>query len=202
MNSPPEYDDQLLARLSEYLDGSLSPNDRAALERDLDHDPHLRRELEAVRKVDDVARRNVGPVPDLDWERFTLESRHRREIYELKRRRRRIIRLFTAAAAAAAIISVAVTPSLWFNRQGSITTTRGHTLGREPLALVSISRTQLPYPAADATVTAVKVSRGVSDDSLVTVQPRPVHKALVTAVAADSGLDQSPVVEEDVETLF
>lgn len=49
------------ARLDEYLDGGLSPSDRAAFERELAADAALRESVELQRRLDDSLRRSLRP---------------------------------------------------------------------------------------------------------------------------------------------
>ena len=52
--------------ITQYLDGSLSPSDRAALEKQLEIDPDARAMLEEHRKIDVLLK--TSPVPQIRWD--------------------------------------------------------------------------------------------------------------------------------------
>jgi len=59
------------SRVSGYLDGELSPEERAAFERDLARDPHLAREVASLRAVREVTRTmKLKEFPDVVWDRY------------------------------------------------------------------------------------------------------------------------------------
>lgn len=59
------------SRISGYLDGELSPEEREAFERRLESDPALARELEAVAGLRNVtAGMKLRELPDRIWERY------------------------------------------------------------------------------------------------------------------------------------
>src|SRR5436305_1634901 len=52
--------------ISQYLDGSLSPAEKSALESRLSSDPQARRLLEEHRKLDQMLK--ASPMPELRWD--------------------------------------------------------------------------------------------------------------------------------------
>jgi anti-sigma factor RsiW len=58
--------DQLEFAISQYLDGTLPPEERSALERRLASDADARRILEQFRSLDTLAK-NALPLPNLNW---------------------------------------------------------------------------------------------------------------------------------------
>ena len=194
MGSARNHDDQTLLKLSAYLDGSLDAAARSELERELERDEVLRAELDAFRRVDQLARQHGGSMPAVDWDRFTWQARARREAYERSRGWNRVIRLWRPLAAAA-VIAIAVTATfVW----------RGAPAPREAgviapadraLAVVTVTR----RGAADGSlsgrpVAVVTVSRTLPADAIATVGPVPRGRSLIVAVA-DSG-----AVLDDEET--
>jgi anti-sigma factor RsiW len=55
--------------LTQYLDGSLPPEQRAAVRKILDNDPEARAMLNAYQKLDHLLR-SEAPMPSIEWERL------------------------------------------------------------------------------------------------------------------------------------
>ena len=197
----PEYDDDKLFRLSEYLDDGLGEAARSQLERELAQDPGLRAELEALRRLEALARDHTAPVPELDWERFTGQCRQRRMAYESARRRRRVWRVFTPLAAAA-VLALSVTTALWTTgRLGHPPAGGGLAAGGERVVIVRITRTELDR--VTSAVAWAGVSRDLPDDAEVTVGPVPTGVMLLAATAAEpEAMDLYDRQDDDIETLF
>lgn len=62
--------DQLEFAISQYLDGTLPPLERNALERYLAEDEQAQQLLEEYRALDRLARSNVLPMPAVRWDRL------------------------------------------------------------------------------------------------------------------------------------
>lgn len=63
-------DENLQFAISQYLDGTLEPQEAAQLEVRLRSDAEARKVLEEFRRLNDLV--NVAmPVPEMDWEKFT-----------------------------------------------------------------------------------------------------------------------------------
>jgi anti-sigma factor RsiW len=54
--------------LSQYLDGDLTPDRRAEIERRLQSDPSARAMLDDFTKIDYAARAAAGPLPEIKWD--------------------------------------------------------------------------------------------------------------------------------------
>src|SRR5690242_9420042 len=61
--------EQLEFQISQYVDNTLSAQERAALETDLEGNEEGRKLLEEYRALNDVLRREM-PVPAVNWDRF------------------------------------------------------------------------------------------------------------------------------------
>ena len=58
-------------RISGYLDNELSPSEREAFEREVDRDPELARELDAMRAMREVTgSMKLEEFPDQVWDRY------------------------------------------------------------------------------------------------------------------------------------
>jgi anti-sigma factor RsiW len=62
--------DQLEFAISQYLDGTLPPEERASIELRLQSDAHARRMLEEYRSLDGLVKQSL-PVPGVNWEKLT-----------------------------------------------------------------------------------------------------------------------------------
>lgn len=87
--------------VSRYLDGDLSPEERAEVERLIESDAELAALLASFQRVDDLVSAGSGDLPELDWERFELEASDRRglETVPATQRTWRFAMPFAAAAA-------------------------------------------------------------------------------------------------------
>ena len=207
MNAGNPFSDETLARLSEYLDGTLSSEDRRAVERDLETDAALRLELEALRRVDSLIQQHHAALPELDWDRFSMEARERREAVSLRstqsdqssRSRRLIFRLY-APLAAAAVLAFAITAGLLMR---TATTTDSHTLTAQPsttqsVVVVTLERAGGESFSTEHSVAIVEVSRVVPPDALATAGPAPRGRSIVVAVMVENINEQSRLdVDED-----
>ncbi|HEX4056248.1 MAG TPA: zf-HC2 domain-containing protein [Tepidisphaeraceae bacterium] len=59
--------DELEHLLTEYLDGTLSPARRSALQKHLDQDPNAQARLELYRALDELLR-VAPPLPPMRWD--------------------------------------------------------------------------------------------------------------------------------------
>ena len=62
--------EQLEFRISQYVDGTLSPAEVAALEATLASDAEARAVLEDFRKVDETLKKTEIPLPAVNWDRL------------------------------------------------------------------------------------------------------------------------------------
>ena len=62
--------EQLEFQISQYVDGTLSPAEVAALEQTLAGDAEARATLEQFRKLDSLFKKTEIPLPAVDWDRF------------------------------------------------------------------------------------------------------------------------------------
>jgi anti-sigma factor RsiW len=111
--------DDRFHRLSEYLDGGLSPADRAELERDLESDVELRTVLSELRTVKQLGEAVTDLAPDTDLWPAIAERIDADRVVELSsaRRARRTF-TFTVPQFAAAMIGALLMGSgaLWMAR--------------------------------------------------------------------------------------
>jgi anti-sigma factor RsiW len=64
--------EELEFRLTQFLDGTLPPEQRLEIERILAQDPAARQKLEEYRRLDSVVR-DAMPVPMIDWDRLATK---------------------------------------------------------------------------------------------------------------------------------
>ena len=111
--------DDRFHRLSEYLDGGLSPADRAELERDLKADVELRTVLSELRTVKQLGEAVTDPAPDTDlWPAIAERIEAGRVVELSSARRARRTFTFTVPQFAAAMIGALLMGSgaLWMAR--------------------------------------------------------------------------------------
>jgi anti-sigma factor RsiW len=111
--------DDRFHRLSEYLDGGLSPADRAELERDLEADVELRTVLSELRAVKQLGEAVTDLVPDTDlWPAIAERIEADRVVELSSARRARRTFTFTVPQFAAAMIGALLMGSgaLWMAR--------------------------------------------------------------------------------------
>lgn len=114
-----QIDDKTLQALGDYIDGALSPDQRAVMEARLRQDAGLRDELNAFQRLDKKVRALADQPVALDWERFREEARRRRELLDAQRRVSRL-KSFTRPVAAAATIAVLLSGGWWYWKPGSV----------------------------------------------------------------------------------
>ena len=192
------FDDDVLLRLSEYLDGTLDEATRARVEAELAGDPALRAELEALRSVDEAVQDAAKAVPDVDWERFGWEFTQRREAFEERRSAGRIFRILVPLAAAAAVI-FAVSATLFYDFGGSS-------------SVVVVQRQSGPVAEVDGpkeltvmrseTRVSVSVDRTPPPDVMATVGPAPRGRMVFVAVGPAVGEADEAAYADDSEALF
>lgn len=183
------FDDDTLARLSEYLDETLPRDEREALETRLAVDSALAAELAALRQVDNLVRETAPAVPEIDWTRFTRETRMHRESAMTPKRRRLFVRL-ARPIAAAAVLTLIVSSAIWRetnrNRHQASTAVE-----------VQITRSTLVSASANASV-----SRDLPPTALVTSGPAPRGRTLIVTVSFDGEDDARREQWEDAAALF
>jgi anti-sigma factor RsiW len=107
-------DEQLEFQISQYLDGTLAPDERSALDVRLAQDAEARELLETYRQLD-VTLRNAMPLPEIRWERLAAhlsEAVSHQQVpaqtYKLPMAHlRRVVGLAAAVALAAGIFFIA-----------------------------------------------------------------------------------------------
>jgi anti-sigma-K factor RskA len=193
--------DDRLFWLSEYLDGSLDPAAAAELERELRQDPHLRAELETLRKVDRLVRDHAGPVPELDWDRFLWESRRRRDENERRRAAARFYRIYAPLTAAAAV-AIVVTTTFIVRSRLEPTGPHRQVRDRPIIALVPPEPSEAGLFAEPASARSlVTVSRTPPAESVVVVGPPPPGRRLI--IQADTARITVPETDvEETDVLF
>lgn len=112
MDIPPEH--EVDRRLCEYLDGQLSAHERVQLERRLEHDEALRRELARYGDLDELlAGLARDPVEGVDYDVQRAEIVAAVERQALLGARRLVLRpVFLGTMAAAALVLIAVTAAI------------------------------------------------------------------------------------------
>ncbi len=104
--------------VSAYLDGELDPAARERVERALQDDPALQRDLERWRRLDQAMAAPEPPaVSAAQWQRLWRGVGERTGGMPERGARRRILRLALMAAAAAAVLAAAVMLSVLLPRR-------------------------------------------------------------------------------------
>jgi anti-sigma factor RsiW len=167
------FDDDMLARLGDYLDGTLPDEERQALEARLADDPDLAAELAAFRQVDNLVRDAAPEVPEIDWGQFTRDARTRRESAGATPARSGTLRILRPMAAAAALTLI-VSGAVWWQMTGEQDPV-------SPAIEVSVQRVTLT-----SSTTSASVSRELPSDALMTSGPAPRGRTLVVTVSVDT----------------
>ncbi len=183
-------DDETLARLSAYLDGALSDEDRAAIERQLAVDTDLAAELAALRRVDALVQASAEPVPEVDWNQFTRDNRTRRQ--SARPARRPLLRTLRPVAAAA-VVALMATAAVWWQSGEEDRTTET----TETMVEVRVQRTTLTR-----SISTASVSRTLPPDALATTGPAPHGRTLVVTVSAGAAYPGGEQELEDDAALF
>jgi anti-sigma factor RsiW len=176
-------------RLSRFLDGELTPDEKAELQADLERDPGLARSLDELGKVDAWVRAARANVPEVDSERFMAEFRRRKLATAAPGRGSLIYRLFRPVAAAAALAIVVA--GYW--------QIRPHTQREEEAETVVVEVTVGPRQVAPMVAPVAIVSFARSD----TRQPgRAVQTKETLLVATVGGVSGNGSAVEEEALLF
>ncbi|HRX85672.1 MAG TPA: zf-HC2 domain-containing protein [Phycisphaerae bacterium] len=180
MNSPDRHED-MLERLSAYIDGTLSADERAAVESACAADPELRQALAALRRVDEMVQAAAGPVPELDWAEFTRTNRTKRLAVGGRAAGGRWRSLMLPLSAAAAI-ALAVTAGILWNAWTRTTPTSPD---QASVAIVTVERTTVTADANSlASASIVRPVQGTRSDAFA--GPPRARRTLIVAVAGQA----------------
>ncbi|MCB9851337.1 MAG: hypothetical protein H6817_11610 [Phycisphaerales bacterium] len=169
----PAFDDDRLAQLSEYLDGTLDDAQQRAFEEQLERDDALRAEVAKWQAVDQLVQTTAGPVPELDWAEFSAEARRRRTAPAVTTASwSRWVRPFAAAAGLVIVVTAGVLWQMGPNGQTSDAS--------QGVAQARVER-DLPVTTVKSTV-VVQVSRTPPQASLAMVGPPPQERTLIVTV--------------------
>jgi len=177
--------DAQFARLDAYLNGALEESERAAIAQELASDAALRREHDALIRLEEVLRASAKHVPAIDSHAFIAEARRRRAA-ESPRGLRLVWRRLAAPLAAAAVLALAVTAGLLWSRtpggaQDATTTSALVTIERGPRANGGVNRAE--------SHALVQVSHA-APDSAAEMGPPMARRTLIVTVA---GHAQQPI---------
>lgn len=158
-------DEDLEFSISQYLDGTLPEDQRAAVEDRLAQDPEAQTLLDQDRRLTDLLR--ASPLPDVQWDRFAdsisgaidrqLEDRMAAASWWMRLR-------IPAGLAIAASALLAIGLAIRMNSGGNqYATPRGHDkpLGQQAVAMLSVQGPQEDAPAGPA-ITQISIGAGGS----------------------------------------
>jgi anti-sigma factor RsiW len=157
--------DQLEFQISQYVDGTLSADDVAALDEIFARDPEARTILAEYRAVDAMLKREGAPLPDVKWDALaaTLSAAVAKE--ELPQRRLRIWTATWTRVAVAAMVVFAIGLTMWIHMQPA---TNGTIANNDPV--------KPPVAVANVTGPAIE-SAPAAPVAIVSIGPSPLAQA-------------------------
>ena len=172
--------------LSQYLDGTLAPEDRKSLEARLAKDPHLNQKLAEYAQLDELLRTGM-PVPRDEWDDLGDRISSAVADLPLPRRRLRFMPFVPAAAALAACLLLAM--GIRFRSQRA-----NPPVSESPQPVVEIASAQVIGPAAespagsasaDVTLGGPPSDADMSFDSSQPIVSQPSHVYIASAANPD-----------------